>query len=69
MFEEESTRLRKVSERFDELLGALNLDQTINYNPPRHPSTQNPTSDQLNAVWGDGYGNRVDRFLATVRAA
>ncbi len=28
MFEEESARLRKVSERFDELLGALNLDLT-----------------------------------------
>lgn len=39
---------------------------TINYNPPRHPTTQNPTSAQLNTVWGDGYGNRVDRFLAGV---
>jgi peptide chain release factor 2 len=28
MFEDESARLRKVSERFEELLGALNLDQT-----------------------------------------
>ncbi len=28
MFEEESARLRKVAERFEELLGALNLDQT-----------------------------------------
>ena len=25
-----------------------------------------PTSDQLKAVWGDGYGNRPDRFLACV---
>ncbi len=39
---------------------------TVNYVPPRHPETRNPTSDQLNEVWGDGYGNRVDRFLACV---
>ncbi len=39
---------------------------TINYNPPRHPDTQSPTSAQLNQVWGDGYGNRVDRFLGAV---
>ncbi len=39
---------------------------TINYNPPRHPTTQSPTSAQLNTVWGDGYGNRVDRFLGGV---
>lgn len=39
---------------------------TINYNPPRHPTTQSPTSAQLNTVWGDGYGNRVDRFLGAV---
>ncbi|HVJ01885.1 MAG TPA: hypothetical protein VM662_06850, partial [Sphingomonas sp.] len=38
---------------------------TVNYTPGRHPDTQNPTSAQLNAIWGDGYGNRVDRFLAT----
>jgi rhamnogalacturonan endolyase len=37
---------------------------TANFNPPRHPSTQNPTPTQLNAVWGDGYGNRCDRYLA-----
>lgn len=40
--------------------------KTINYNPPRHPTTQNPSAAQLEAVWGDGYGNRVDRFLAGV---
>ncbi|WP_322965426.1 rhamnogalacturonan lyase [Sphingomonas fuzhouensis] len=39
---------------------------TIDYNPPRHPTTQSPTSAQLNAIWGDGYGNRVDRFLGAV---
>ncbi|MFT3990827.1 MAG: rhamnogalacturonan lyase [Luteolibacter sp.] len=38
---------------------------TVNYAPPRHPDTLTPTSDQLTALWGDGYGNRVDRFLAT----
>lgn len=38
---------------------------TIPYNPPRHPTNGlNPTGDELKAVWGDGYGNRGDRFLA-----
>ena len=38
---------------------------TVNYTPARHPDTQNPTPAQLRAIWGDDYGNRVDRFLAT----
>jgi len=37
---------------------------TVPYDPPRHPLTQNPTPDQLKEIWGDGYGNRSDRFLA-----
>ena len=39
---------------------------TEQYVPGRHPETQNPTGDQLKAVWDDGYGNRGDRFLACV---
>lgn len=39
---------------------------TVPYIVPRHPTKQNPTSSELNTVWGDGYGNRVDRFLAGV---
>ncbi len=39
---------------------------TTNYDPPRHPTKQNPSTDELKAIWGDGYGNRVDRFLATI---
>lgn len=39
---------------------------TTKYIPPRHPTKENPTSKELNEVWGDGYGNRVDRFLAAV---
>jgi rhamnogalacturonan endolyase len=39
---------------------------TTSYIPPRHPTKLSPTSDELKAVWGDGYGNRVDRFLACV---
>ncbi|WP_347304532.1 rhamnogalacturonan lyase [Croceibacterium sp. TMG7-5b_MA50] len=49
---------------FNGLTGAAMA--TIDYNPPRHPDTLSPSSSQLNAVWGDGYGNRVDRFLAGV---
>ena len=49
---------------FDGLTGAALA--TTDYVPGRHPDTQNPTPEQLNAVWGDGYANRSDRFLAGV---
>lgn len=50
---------------FDGLTGAELA--TTNYVVPRHPANPlNPSSSQLDAVWGDGYGNRVDRFLAGV---
>jgi rhamnogalacturonan endolyase len=49
---------------FDGLTGAALA--TTNYIPPRHPTKLNPTADELKEIWGDGYGNRVDRFLATV---
>ncbi|PYP78530.1 MAG: hypothetical protein DMD35_11175 [Gemmatimonadetes bacterium] len=39
---------------------------TTNFIPPRHPTSLAPTADQIKAIWGDGYGNRVDRFLAGV---
>ncbi len=39
---------------------------TAPYIPPRHPDTLHPTSEQLKTLWGDGYGNRVDRFLAGI---
>jgi hypothetical protein len=39
---------------------------TVPYVVPRHPTTQNPTGSQINDIWGDNYGNRVDRFLAGV---
>ncbi len=39
---------------------------TTKYIPGRHPETENPTADQLKVVWGDGYGNRSDRYLAGV---
>jgi rhamnogalacturonan endolyase len=48
---------------FDGLTGeALS---TVDYIPPRHGKL-NPTTEELKAVWGDGYGNRMDRFLACV---
>jgi rhamnogalacturonan endolyase len=49
---------------FDGLTGAALA--TTYYVPRRHPDTEDPTSGQLNAIWGDGYGNRVDRFLACI---
>lgn len=49
---------------FDGLTGAALA--TTAYIPARHPTKLDPTGDELNAVWGDGYGNRADRFLAAV---
>ncbi|MES3024823.1 MAG: rhamnogalacturonan lyase [Pseudomonadota bacterium] len=34
------------------------------YWPARDPRTDAPTAEQLKETWGDGYGNRSDRFLA-----
>ncbi|MGV3764986.1 MAG: rhamnogalacturonan lyase [Chitinophagaceae bacterium] len=39
---------------------------TTKYIPARHPETETPTTEQLKEIWGDGYGNRMDRFLACV---
>jgi rhamnogalacturonan endolyase len=49
---------------FDGRTGAALV--TTDFIPPRHPATRTPTTDQLKESWGDGYGNRVDRFLAGV---
>jgi hypothetical protein len=39
---------------------------TVAYVPRRHPSApDNATGAQLKAIWGDDYGGRFDRFLAT----
>jgi rhamnogalacturonan endolyase len=50
---------------FDGLSGAA-LD-TVPYEPARHPTNPlNPSRDELRAIWGDGNGNRSDRYLAGV---
>lgn len=49
---------------FNGLTGAAM--HTVPYDPPRHPDTEEPTTQQLASLWGDGYGNRMDRFLACV---
>jgi len=38
---------------------------TINFIPPRHGKLD-PATEELKEIWGDGYGNRMDRFLACV---
>lgn len=49
---------------FDGLTGeALS---TVDYIAPRYPNKPDPTEAELKAMWGDGYGNRMDRFLACV---
>jgi rhamnogalacturonan endolyase len=47
---------------FDGLTGAE--VSTVKYIVPRHPDAENPTEEQLKEVWGDGNGNRSDRYLA-----
>ncbi len=49
---------------FDGLTGAALA--TTAFIPPRHPETLTPSTEQLKEIWGDGYGNRCDRFLACV---
>ncbi|MDH7598784.1 MAG: GDSL-type esterase/lipase family protein [Sedimentisphaerales bacterium] len=49
---------------FDGLTGQV-LANTA-FIPPRHPSTQAPTPDELRQIWGDGNGNRSERYLAAV---
>jgi rhamnogalacturonan endolyase len=38
---------------------------TVDYTPPRY-GKPDPTEQELKEMWGDGYGNRMDRFLACV---
>ncbi len=49
---------------FDGETGAAR--STVPYIPSRHPTIAEPNADEMKAVWGDGYGNRMDRFLAGV---
>ncbi len=50
---------------FDGFTGAA-ID-TVDYLPARHPTNPlNPTRDELKEIWGDGNGNRSDRFVAGV---
>lgn len=39
---------------------------TVDYDPPRYPTSLTPATDELKTMWGDGYGNRMDRFLACI---
>jgi rhamnogalacturonan endolyase len=49
---------------FDGLTGKILA--TTDFIPARYPVTLTPTTDQLKEMWGDGYGNRMDRFLGAV---
>lgn len=39
---------------------------TAPYSPPRDPASDTPTQEAMAASWGDGYGNRSERYLAGV---
>ncbi len=47
---------------FDGRTGAA-LD-SVPFAAPRDPTTDAPTTEQMTKLWGDGYANRSDRFLA-----
>jgi rhamnogalacturonan endolyase len=49
---------------FDGLTGAALV--TTDYIPARHPTKLNPSPAELAEIWGDGRGNRSDRYLACV---
>lgn len=49
---------------FDGLTGAELA--TVPFEPKRHPKIDNPSPKQLKDVWGDGRGNRSERYLACV---
>ncbi|WP_205461911.1 rhamnogalacturonan lyase [Mangrovibacterium lignilyticum] len=49
---------------FDGMTGAALA--TVPFAPARHSSIENPTPRDLNEVWGDGRGNRSERYLACV---
>ncbi|BFM09163.1 rhamnogalacturonan lyase [Halioxenophilus aromaticivorans] len=39
---------------------------TVEYIPQRGKESHSPTKEAMKALWGDGYANRSDRFLAAV---
>nr|UXE44817.1 hypothetical protein Hi04_10k_c3780_00005 [uncultured bacterium] len=41
---------------------------TVTYYPKRDQdnNNDNPTASRINTIWGDSYGNRIDRFLAGI---
>ncbi|ERM83218.1 hypothetical protein P872_16985 [Rhodonellum psychrophilum GCM71 = DSM 17998] len=49
---------------FDGLTGAALA--TTDYVPSRHPNIADPSPDEMKEIWGDGYGNRIDRFLSGI---
>lgn len=49
---------------FDGLTGKA--VSTTDFIPARYPASLTPTTDELKTMWGDGYGNRMDRFLAGI---
>lgn len=49
---------------FDGMTGRV-LD-TVPYIPQRAPGNDNPTAEEMKGIWGDGYGNRSERYLAGV---
>ncbi len=51
---------------FDGLTGAELA--TVRFFPQRDPDNliDNPTGSRMTTLWGDSYGNRIDRFLAAV---
>ncbi len=45
---------------------AISTTNYVPYRIPGDPSNLEPSGSEMDRIWGDGYGNRCDRFLACV---
>ncbi|WP_256527005.1 rhamnogalacturonan lyase [Gilvimarinus sp. DA14] len=60
-------RILSGPEYFSVFEGATGRElDTVAYIPQRAPGNDNPSSEQMKKIWGDGYANRSERYLAGV---
>ncbi|WP_281167783.1 rhamnogalacturonan lyase [Marinimicrobium agarilyticum] len=60
-------RILSGPEYFSVFEGATGRElDTVAYIPQRAPGNDNPSPEEMKRLWGDGYGNRSERYLAGV---
>ncbi|MDO3386664.1 rhamnogalacturonan lyase [Gilvimarinus sp. SDUM040013] len=60
-------RILNGPEYFSVFEGATGRElDTVAYIPQRAPGNDNPSPEQMKKIWGDGYANRSERYLAGV---